>query len=164
MRYNDLKITPDEYVEGFKERYPQLAGFLRNATVREGQPLNNELASVRSTASGSDVVISPNFWRTYSRLGVETADFVFAHEIGHLVSDMDMWREKAEKEGISLTSNLPFNQPNAEEAFAETFAAIYTNHQASIKHLTEKYMNWALLVQQVYSKAKKELDNSTGKT
>jgi len=133
----------EEFAADFFKRYPKLLKFsprrVIDAKASGGQEARQQ---------GDDVLVFPKFWS----LPLSVRDFVFAHEIGHLVQSKNApgikFVELAERRGIDPwnVDTLPFGQFVMDEAFADAFAS---------KHLDgvvqRRYPAWARLVDDVES-------------
>ncbi len=135
---------PVVYAHGFFQRNPKLQPLL-SVPVKNGPRYGTEIASVRYET----IILTDAFW-DFVKNHPADADFIFAHELGHYVSDkitMREWYKKAAELGVDPwdTDNLPLSQFNAEEAFAETFAVIMMGDSIGLGHL-QRHSGWIALI------------------
>lgn len=141
-RRRDKRAREDAatFARDFFQREPALA---RYAPRRVIDKTGGDARHPEASQHGDEIWLFPKFWR----LGPKARDFVFTHEIGHLVlSDAGLSKlvQTAPKFGIDPweVEQLPFGQGNMDEAFAEAFATAYW----SPSELKRRYPAWVGLV------------------
>jgi len=135
----------DTYMEGFATRNPQFQKLLDKAKVRLGPERGTAVASQQ----GDGVLLRPKFLEHLYKDGVQAADDIVSHELGHFASSTLQWEARAEQLGISLWDDLPLGAPNYEEAFADVFAVIARNDERGLALLREKWPNWLKLMDEL---------------
>lgn len=138
------KETAPEFAADFFKRHPKLQRFAP-AKVVDKQGTGSG-AHPEARQSGNEVHLFPKFWA----LDASTRDAVFTHELGHYaLSKYGLAKliEELAKHGIDAwdSSNLPFGQPNMDEAFAESFST-YHHHRSE---LHARYPGWEAAVHAV---------------
>ena len=129
------------WVQGFFRRHPKLA---RYSKVKVNRVFGVSGSSGHPEASVKLGVIHlyPKFWD----LPPDIKDFVFAHEIGHVVNgDFSLVDAAGVVGGVDLWGDaepLPFGQHNMGEAFADSFASYFIDGDVQ-----RRYPAWARLVE-----------------
>lgn len=128
------------WVREFFRRHPKLARYSKvkvnrvlEATGSAGHP--------EATVQRGIIHLYPKFWA----LDTEIKDFVFAHEIGHVVESNFDLIHAAEALGVDVWRDrepLPFGQHNMAEAFADSFASYFLDGDVQRRH-----PDWASLVE-----------------
>lgn len=124
----------------FFRRFPKLRAYEKIKVVEKS-------GSGEARQSGDQIWIFPKFWK----LPESVRDFVFAHEIGHYVLSKigsKKFMDFAKAAGIDPwdTPALPWGQFNWDEAFADTFAVIFTDPAE------QRYPEWQSLLKSLLGK------------
>jgi hypothetical protein len=86
-----------------------------------GVPVHFDAAlSNEATQHHDTIFVGPKFLALWT----EAQTWILTHEVGHWVSSvvgLGHWAKLAKDMGIDVWSDLPWGQPNMEEAFAESF-------------------------------------------
>lgn len=114
-----------EFVSRFFTRHPELER-LAPARISASVATRYGTHPAGYDELRGEIQFFPAFWR----LDAKTQNFVFAHEIGHHVSEKlgRAWlRKRLRDHGVQLEEMrvFPFEQPNATEAFADCFATYF---------------------------------------
>jgi ADP-ribose pyrophosphatase YjhB (NUDIX family) len=132
-----------DFLAEFFRRHPKLQRFrgVRVVSKDIGQASHPE-----ARQHGDEIWLFRKFWKLPS----QTKDFVFAHEIGHLVLSrfgLSKFVDMAQDHGIDMwdVGALPFGQHNMEEAFADAFAIYYLD----LGELRARYPAWVDLVEAI---------------
>jgi hypothetical protein len=140
-------------VDVFVKEYLQ-----RHATMRKFVPSHVKAIAKTGTGPhgearqhGNEIWLFPKFWN----LDRTTQDWVFTHEIGHwILSDFGLAQliKIAEDYGVDPwdSGSLPYGQHNAEEAFADCFAAA----MLEAPELKRRYPEWEKIVAHVRSRGR----------
>lgn len=126
---------PESLVNAILDKYPMLKQYMTGVkVVMEKQDKGPEARTV-----GTTIHIYPKYWL----LGMDAQDFVFAHEVGHVmmgrISTMTLI-DTAKDYGVDVwdTDDLPFSAINMEEAFCDAFATFVLDPT----HLRHRYPKW----------------------
>ena len=143
-------ISLPDYLAGFFKRHPALKRYAPDK-ILERAPQGRE---PEAEQRGDEIWVGPKFWH----LPAKTRDFVLAHEIGHFVKSRKSTKaliDMAQTLGIDLwqADQLPYGQYNMEEAFADCFAAYFTNKQ----ELHSRYPAWETLVERYKTASSSDL-------
>lgn len=128
------------WVKGFYRRHPKFnrySGIKVNRVLDVTGPGGHPEASVQRGI----IHLYPKFWV----LDPDIKDFVFAHEIGHVVESHFSLVTAADAVGADLWGDrepLPFGQSNMDEAFADSFASYFMDGDVQ-----RRYPGWARLVE-----------------
>ncbi len=144
------------FAEAFFKKYKSL-NRLMNKTVKGvvGESKQRGSASATYDATKKVIRLFPKFFEQREKYGEEFAAHVFAHELGHSIESNVSWYEDAQAAGMDLwdTANLPFGQPNMDEAFAECFAILSVRSDpGDAKRLAAKWPQWETLVRDTAAK------------
>ena len=139
----------EKFVAGFFKRYPRLE-WLAPAHVSSSSATRYGSHPAGFDELRGEIQFFPAFWR----LDEATKDFVFAHEIGHSVSERlgRAWlRKRLKNHGVHLEEmhEFPFEQPNASEAFADCFATYFLFRG----ELHRRYPAWEAVIAEAISYA-----------
>jgi len=158
-------VVVDRKVEASSNRLDSFLKefFRRNSRLRKFAPKDIREVSggggshPEARQQGRSIKIYPKFWD----LDFEAQTWVMAHEIGHYFLSEYGYRKytaKAPEYGIDVwdTPSLPYGQFNAEEAFADAFAALFLNPS----ELKSRYAPWFGLLQEIVLGKKGSLPKS----
>jgi len=139
----------DEFVAGFFRRLPELER-LAPAKISSSSATRYGSHPAGFDELRGEIQFFPAFWR----LDEATRDFVFAHEIGHYISEKlgRAWlRKKLRDHGVRLEEMrvFPFEQPNATEAFADCFATYFLFR----RELHGRYPAWEAVIDEAVARA-----------
>lgn len=147
-----LESTSQWTPEGFFRRWPKLKKYAPplNRIIIEPEPDRRRPDGTHlATQRGNKIHIWPRFFEELDKYGDGPKDFALAHEIGHYHSDAGYgpWGrtnsivDAAKEFDIDIIAewgDMPYGQPNYDEAFAETFAAYFMNPS----ELQRRYPRW----------------------
>ncbi len=129
------------WVQGFFRRHPKLARYSK-VKVNRVFGVSGSIGHPEASVKLGVVHLYQKFWD----LPPDIKDFVFAHEIGHVVNgDFSLVGAAEAVGGVDLWGDaepLPFAQHNMGEAFADSFASYFIDGDVQ-----RRYPAWARLVE-----------------
>jgi len=128
------------WVQGFFRRHPKLARYSK-AKVNRVFGVSGSSSHPEASVKSGVIHLYPKFWD----LSPDIKDFVFAHEIGHVIEGDFSLTKAAEPLGVDVWGDaepLPFAQNNMGEAFADSFASYFIDGDVQ-----RRYPAWARLVE-----------------
>ena len=141
----DGEASLEDWVRGFYQRHPNLAGF-RYKVLQVERAGAGPGAHPEARFSSRGIELYPKFWDLHDEAA---KDFVFAHELGHGVLDdfgLAAFVALTQTFGVDVwdRQELPFSAINFDEAFADCFAEYYVG-----TGLKSRYPSWNQIVRAV---------------